>query len=643
MIQLGPRHFLAERVEDLPAPRKGEPIYLDCETRSRHDDLRSGGLQPYLGDRASMWGICFDDCGPAIAVPYRQRDGRNLPVESVQQWLADVLRSADEWRNHNVKFDAHFALQEDGVMAGGLPDLVDTLTLAKLIDSDRYSHGLKDLGREWLHADTSGEERIQAFLDSYKLPHRAKAKDYALVPTDLLGFYNCDDVLINRDLYAHCMREMPESVLPTWQMERQLTPVLFDMERLGLRVKEQELKVEKAKSMMRQIKMATRLNELTGTEFADSSAYSYSLLIGKWGLPILARDKKSNNPTFNADALKLYLVHPEVVMDAGRVEAVKTMLALRDEETYCSLFVESFLTNMDASGYVHSSYNQLVRTGRMSCKEPNTQQFDERAKFLVHADEDGCGFLDIDYSQIEFRLIVHYIKDEEAIKAYNENADTDFHEWVAKMCGIKRKPAKTVNFSTAFGAGKRNIVGQLAANEDIIAEVTSEIAAAIAAGEMTEDQRLKIFSEKTWARGEEIYTRYHERLPTLKKTADRANAIARQRGFVFNLFGRRRHLPPRAAHVAFNTLCQGSAMDIIKRRMIKTAPRNWPELAAAGITMRVNVHDAVVFHGPMAALREWQPAIVARLSEREPLLSVPLSCSAKITEGRWGGQRRDIL
>ena len=150
MIQLGPRHFIATSTADLPAPRPGEPIYLDCETRSRDESLRTGGLFPYLGDRAAMWGIAFDDDGPAVAVPIRMRDGKNLPVENVMRWLKDIIHSASEWRNHNVKFDAHFAAV-DGVMPE--TKLVDSLTLAKLKDTDRFTHGLKDLCRDWLALD----------------------------------------------------------------------------------------------------------------------------------------------------------------------------------------------------------------------------------------------------------------------------------------------------------------------------------------------------------------------------------------------------------------------------------------------------------------------------------------------------------
>jgi DNA polymerase I-like protein with 3'-5' exonuclease and polymerase domains len=164
--------------------------------------------------------------------------------------------------------------------------------------------------------------------------------------------------------------------------------------------------------------------------------------------------------------------------------------------------------------------------------------------------------------------------------------------------------------------------------------VTQEINDKISRGEITEADRLRVFTELSWEKGQSIYETYHDRFPTLKTTSRRAGDVCRSRGFIFNVYGRRRHLPVKAAHNAFNTICQGGAMDFIKRRMIATSPRYWPELREAGITMRFNVHDAVGFHGPVDVLREWQPRIIQRLQEESPL-RVPIFWDSEIVEGYW--------
>ena len=55
----------------------------------------------------------------------------------------------------------------------------------------------------------------------------------------------------------------------------------------------------------------------------------------------------------------------------------------------------------------------------------SAQQLSERAKRLVHPPE-GRAIVSADASQIEFRMMVQYTRDQDAIRAYNENSKTDF-------------------------------------------------------------------------------------------------------------------------------------------------------------------------------------------------------------------------
>lgn len=641
MRQVGEHHFLVETPADLPEPKQ-LPLYLDNESRSHDDSLRSSGLFPYKGDKIAMTSIAYEGARDAFAVPVRMRDSMcNIPVDTWRRWMIDVMSKATAWRNHNPKFDWHFNVL-DGIEIPDETPVECTLTLAKIIDSDRWSHNLKDLAREWLSWDYASEDKIRAWLDGYKLPRGAKAKCYALVPTDLLAQYACDDVLATRALYEYCSAKLEEmsvngetDLRPTWEMEKKLTLCLFDMERIGLKTDERDLKIAKYKSLHRMIKMSTRIKELTGREFVDSSKFSFGLLVGAWGLPILSRDKKSGNPSFDKDALKLYQSHPEVVIDPLKRETLDLIMSLREEETYSSLFVDTFIDLRDRDGRIHSQYNQLVRTGRMSCKAPNSQQWDDRAKELIVADEPGYLFLDNDASQLEFRFIVHYIKDPEAIHAYNNDPKTDFHAWAANMCRIDRPGGKTMNFSVSFGQGKTATVAQLATNEMVIKEVTSEINSLIERGEITESQRIETFKKLCFARGESIFDAYHERFPGIKQKSRKAMHNCRQRGYVFNLYGRRRHLPLKAAHVSFNTICQGGAADYVKRRIIATAPRFNPEMRADGVTQRATIHDEILHHGHPDAVRKWAPRISGVLNAHDHPLCVPILWDPKITVDRW--------
>jgi DNA polymerase-1 len=239
----------------------------------------------------------------------------------------------------------------------------------------------------------------------------------------------------------------------------------------------------------------------------------------------------------------------------------------------------------------------------MSAKRPNSQQQNEWSKALIHPDE-GYGFISNDYSQIEFRLIMHYCKDEAAIKAYNENPLTDFHQWVADMIGVKRKRAKTLNFGMAYGQGKKGVMAKLMADPDIIEEIGLQINKAIEEGSLVEAQRIPAFIAECNTRSEKSYNDYHEKFPTIKSTAHQATEIAKFRGYVFNAYGRRRHLPLGFTHKAFNAVVQGLAMDIMKEVMIKVSPRYNTYSREIGLRMAANVHDEMLVQVPLAVLND---------------------------------------
>jgi len=204
-------------------------------------------------------------------------------------------------------------------------------------------------------------------------------------------------------------------------------------------------------------------------------------------------------------------------------------------------------------------------------------------------------------------LIVHYINNKEAIKAYNENPDTDFHLLQAQRCNIGRRPAKTVNFGMGFGMGKKKLLASL-----------------LAYGSAAE--------------AESIYETYHESLPELKPTSYRAAAAARRRGYVQNLFGRRRHLPIDYAHIGFNSAVQSSAADILKSRTVAIAEA----IAASGLDVHIvaSVHDETLFEIPLGLLeRPETTRALVRLIETVPdgiALSVPIRSAAGISAESWG-------
>jgi DNA polymerase I len=614
---------------DLPSPIGKSEVFLDFETNSF--DPKRGGDDPHHNDKVCGVAVTFDEEDIAYYIPVRHNTKGNISPDAVYiAWLKDVLQLS--WINHNIKFDAHFAHNE-GIEFGN--KLIDTLTLSKLIDSDRLTHELKPICRDWLGLMMTEETRRISYMES------AKTKNFADVPIDILGEYACMDVFATRLLYRYLQEKCTSDQRRVWDTEVALTPVLYDMEVAGLKVREKFLKLEAVKSYRKLIQLLEELNELIGEEFTGSNTQlsrlfqdNFDLPVLSWNAPTATQIAKGNskpNPSYDTAALDLYKIHPAVLGNTEAKRFIHLVADYRAELHFRTLFIDNFLKFCDRNGVIHPSYNQIVRTGRMSCRRPNSQQMSSRAKEFFEPG-DGRSFLCADASQIEFRLIVHYLNQTECIKAYNENPDTDFHQWVADQCGIARRPAKNVNFAMGYGASKRKVLAMLAGSEELLKEIGEEIAKDKDVSE--KEQRYK---ELVSARVEKVYNDYHTVLSNLRNVTYKAASRCRMRGYVFNAFGRRRHLPAIAAHKAFNSIIQGCAMDHIKERMVEISPRYNPWVKENGIRILANVHDSLLFDGNTEVIEnpEVQKEILRLLEKQSIPFRVPLPWEMGSSSDNW--------
>lgn len=630
MINLGEDRFLVEPGDDLPDLRVEKHLFLDGETTGFSDKVEA--FHPYHGHRLCGFAVTADADPRCWYVPVRHRGASNVPESKWKPWARHLLERAPAWVNHNVKFDAHF-MHVDGVDRKG--PMIDTVVLSQTIDTDRWSHGLKPLCRDWGIDPMDEAREVEAYLKG------AKSKDFAVVPPDVLGRYAMRDVSANRKLFSHVVRVRPPDLEEVWNLEVEMTSVLFRMESIGFMVDDQQLRIEKVKCLSRMLPICDRLHKITGVEFTNSSDWIHDQLCTQRGLPVLRwteskqRDangkKMPGGPSFDAEALQLYLGHPAVITNPEAMEIVKLIQAYRSDSTYLSLFVDSLLEK-HVDGVVHPSYKQLIRTGRMAGSDPNTQQFEERAKALVHP-RPGYAFVSADASQIEFRIIAHYCRDEETIRAYNEDPSTDYHQWVADKVGMKRSPAKTLNFSMAYGAGRAKVEQQLAMNPDIMESVMADVEAYCATREVSPEKKRDMYAAACAARASAIYEEYHERFPGIKRCMTDAATLCRQRGWVQNAYKYRRHLPAWAAHKGFNSIVQGGAMHVIKERMVALSPL----VREYGAEILINVHDEILFEVPVEHARsdEWRRWLDEQLCAVEKKFRVPFKWDIGWSEQSW--------
>lgn len=623
---------MVQTEQELPGLENSQEIFLDFETKS--GDPKRGGDSPYLGDRIAGIAITVDENPLSWYVPIRHKSG-NIPLEATIEWLQGIISSCTDWVNHNVLFDAHFA-EMDGIDV--TCNLVDTLTEAKLHDSDRFTYGLKILCREWLGLPMEEQIKLKSYLQGIG------SKDFADAPADILGEYACEDVHSNRLLYRYLVEHRPEQVIGVWNTEKELSKVLYEIEKFGMPVHEQELKIEQLKSLKKQVAMNNEIVAITGMEVnPDSPADMQDLIMNQFGLPIISRNPptkkmmsegKQGNPSFGGDSIEAYLMHPAVIEKPEVGRCLKLLSDYRHESHFFGLFLGPYMKLRGPDGRLHPSYNQCVRTGRMSCRKPNAQQLNKRAKKLIHPLE-GWSILSADYSQVEFRLIVHYIQDQAAILAYRENPFTDFHSWVAEICEMPRKPAKTMNFLMGYGGGKAKAISRMSGDANIIELVNNEIDSKISKGEFLAEDRVRLFADICEKRGLEAYENYHERLPGIKSSTWKASRVCKRRGFVFNAYGRRRNLPSKASWRAFNAIVQSCAADLMKERVVALA--NSRVMIENDIHIFALVHDEAAMMGPSEKMHDprIQKEILKILESPSVEFRVPIICDMGLSDTDW--------
>ena len=683
---------LIEHESELPdAATTCSELFMDHETTSFQFD--EYGREPYGDHRICGTSVTWDDHPRSYYIPVRHNvDGDlvpgNLPIENYQRWHRDVLRNQNlkRWVNQSIKFDMHFSLAEGAEIPRiGGPEIYCTEVHSKLLDTDRLTkggYGLDALAKWLLDRDISKYEvALKQHLTSLNL--RKHCKDYGHAAIGVMAPYACCDTLTVRDVARKLEEFCPEQCKPVWQYETLLTPVLFDMERDGERVDEELLAIRELELTVQLAKIEEEIHTHTGQRCQPSKSKDcFELLCAKYGLPVLSwsQDKEETgdevgSPSFDFDALTQYSGLPEVLENPLLKWVVSAMLDYRDKHTLLTYFVQPY-SRLHVNGLMHPDYDQIKRTGRLGCRKPNMQQLSKEAKELIIPGA-GRGFLCCDYSQIEFRLLVHYMNDPTAVAAYQNNPDTDFHQWVADMCGIDRKPAKNVNFCMGYQGGKRKVVRMLSSDPKIV-DVLGVEADVVCAGSripdelyvficdvvrrggdqrFREDPRLvaiakqlvakaegispadrpAIFSMLCKRRGEEVYNRYHATLPGLKRESRAAASACAANGYVACPDKRRRHLPPRASWLAMNSVTQGWAASIIKERTVALAPRYNSETRALGLSLAAQVHDENRFVGEVEALRN--PSAIRHVTSimERPLTSirVPIRSSASFSAVNW--------
>lgn len=633
MIEVETNLFLVETLRDLEemvSILAGKEVgFMDLETTSKNPKLTS--LNPW--HHCWIAGIAITTGlgdAPAFYIPVCHEktlfsNSVNLPLGAVLEAVQKIAASWKLWVNQNVKYDMHVLKNE----TGWIPDCTveDLATVAKIHDSDKFLYNLTVLAPEYAGVD------IKPYEDSLS-PYKVDNKDYGRIPVEVMAPYACTDVTTVRTCWNTLNRLLDSELDYIRIMERAVLSVLYETERAGLTVDPAEVKVNRIcvghELLMRSDRLAEEI-DFPGFNVGSPKDMN-EFFVNRLGLPVVKwtneeDDDKISNPSFGKEAMVEYLVHPR-----APTAIVKEVLEIRKLSKFHSAFLVPYDT-LSIDGNVHSDYNQLIRTGRMSCKQPNAQQLNKVAKKLLRP-KPGCSLLSIDQSQIEFRNIVHYIRDERCTKAYLENPDTDFHSWVSSIAHVSRSVSKTINFLLAFGGGKGKLIKALVKDPDLVAGLKHEADVMRTEG-VPIDVVEAHFNKKSEELAVGLYETYMKAMPNLKRTSYAVADAARQQGYVRTLYKRRRHLKPERSHIAFNTACQGTAADYVKDSLVRLQPL----CQSAGVDIVAIVHDSIVFNGPhdVVESEDFLIKVLEIMEKPEPLmpLRIPIRCAYGYSRNNW--------
>lgn len=485
-------------LSDLPDLSLAKEIYNDLET-----------YDPSLTDKGP--GSIRRDgfvCGYAIGtedaewyLPVRHSSG-NLPLDNVRRYIQDQnSRPLQPKIAAKGDYDREW-MAWDGITTKGT--WYDVQLAEALINEELETYTLDSLARRYL-----GEGKEEELLDdvatwwgtenSKKIMHLMEARH--------VGPYACGDIRKTRGVY-HAQRPIldRDGMVGIYELESRLSTVVYLMRQRGVRMDEEKCRAMAREYRSKEDELYLRLrreycgnretNLLSGDEIASAcrklSLHDY---------PTTA----AGSPSFKKEWLAAQ-DHP----------FFKGIHEWRELNTLRSKFLEGYFLSTLHKGRIHAQFTQTAteeggaRYGRFACRMPPLQQIPNRSangkklRTLFLPDE-GTKWCKNDYSQQEYRMIVHYAMlldlpgGKEAGQYYIDDPKADYHKIVAAMTGLGRGDAKNANFAKAYGAG-------------------------IA--------KFALMTKKTFDEAKQIMDTYDAKVPFIKELSSICDSRAKTRGWI---------------------------------------------------------------------------------------------------------------
>ncbi|HIE1296866.1 MULTISPECIES: DNA polymerase I [Burkholderia] len=559
-------------------------------------DTETTALDPML---ARLVGLSFSvEPGKAAYLPVAHRGPdmpEQLPLDEVLARLKPWLESADRKKvGQHLKYDAQVLANYDIALNGIEHDtLLESYVAESHRTHDMDSLALRHLGVKTIkYEDVAGKGAKQIGFDEVAL---TQAAEYAAEDADIT-------LQLHHALYPQVARE-PGLLYVYREIEMPVSLVLRKMERTGVLIDDARLQAQSTEIATRLIELEAQAYELAGGEFNLGSPKQIGqIFFEKLQLPVVKKTP-SGAPSTDEEVLqKLAEDYP----------LPKLLLEHRGLSKLKSTYTDKLPRMVNPStGRVHTNYAQAVAvTGRLASNDPNLQNIPVRTAegrrireaFIASP---GHRIVSADYSQIELRIMAHISGDASLLRAFSQGEDIH-RATAAEVFGVtplevnsdQRRIAKVINFGLIYGMSAFGLASNLGITRDAA----------------------KLYID-----------RYFARYPGVAQYMEDTRSVAKEKGYVETVFGRRLWLPeinggngPRrqaAERAAINAPMQGTAADLIKLSMI--AVDDWLTRDKLASRMIMQVHDELVLEvpdGELSLVREKLPEMMCGVAK----LKVPL-------------------
>ena len=583
--------------------------YKLCDTTEKIQDLISQLFWvPYFAFDTETTSVNVMDAelvGISFAIDNHEAWYVPIPADQVKaREIVDMLRpilenEAVEKIAQNAKFD-YSMLKRYGAEVSD--PLFDTMIAHYLLQPE-MQHNMDYLSEVYLKyrpiptSDLINTKAKKSSESLFDFDEEEKPQTMREVPVDKVMQYCCEDSDVTLQLYKVFKNELKKEKLEKlfYEIEMPLVKVLADMELTGVRIDVAALKESEGILNQELKNIEARITELAGHPFNPLSPKAVgTVLFDEMKLDPKAKKTKSGQYTTSEEVLQKLRDKSPIIDEILNYRGVKKLL---------STYIEALPQEINhRTGRIHAQFNQTVTaTGRLSSSNPNLQNIpirDELGRELRKAfiPDEGEVFFSADYSQIELRLMAHLSQDPNMTEAFLSGEDIHtataakiYHLPVGEVTKLQRTKAKTANFGIIYGISVFGLAS-----------------------------RLNIPRSEA----KQLIDGYFVTYPKVQEYMNKSIEVAREKGYVETLFGRKRVLADissanatvrgYAERNAINAPIQGTAADIIKIAMVRIARRIRKEKLNAKLL--IQVHDELNFSVPQNELEKLQALVLEEMA-----------------------------